>query len=62
MDKAKAQKRLGYFFAAINVTSIIIGALIGYLIGLKEGITALMASLIVLTILTQSYGHRILND
>ena len=62
MEKEKAHKRLGYFFAAINVASIIIGILVAYILGVKEGITALIASLIVLTVLAQSYGHRALED
>lgn len=62
MEKEKAQKRLGYFFAGINVASIAVGSIIAYIVGLKEGITALIASLIVLTILAQSYGHRALED
>jgi len=62
MEKEKAQKRLGYFFAGINVASIVVGTIIAYFIGLKEGITALIASLIILTIIAQSYGHRVLED
>lgn len=62
MEEEKAQKRLGYFFAGINVISITVGILISYIIGLKEGITALIGSLIILTILAQSYGHRVLKD
>ncbi len=62
MEKEKAQKRLGYFFAGINVASIAVGSTVVYIVGLKEGIIALIASLIVLTILAQSYGHRVLED
>lgn len=62
MKKEKAQRKLGYFFAGINVTSIVIGALIAYYIGLKEGVTALIGSLILLTIIAQGYGHRLLED
>lgn len=62
MEESETQKKLGIYFAAINIASIIAGTIITVSIGLKEGLIGFTASLIILTILVQSYAGKKLED
>lgn len=58
MDKETIQARLGIYFAGINVISFAVAAVTTALTGLKEGLIAFFASVIITTVLVQSYAQR----
>ncbi|MFB6115929.1 MAG: hypothetical protein ABEK10_00300 [Candidatus Nanosalina sp.] len=58
MDLDSTQKKLGIYFAAVNIISIIIAVATTVSIGLKAGLTAFLSSLIILTVIVQGYGSR----
>lgn len=58
MEESETQKKLGIYFAGINIVSIIIGAITTVSTGLKEGLIAFTALLIILTVLVQSYASK----
>ena len=58
METDETQRRLGLYFAGINVASILIATATGLFTGLKEALIAFIASIIILTILVQSYAKR----
>lgn len=62
MDKQSIQKRLGIYFAGINVISLAVAALTTVLTGLREGLIAFFASIIILTVLIQGYAQRKLEE
>lgn len=58
MELDEAQRKLGIYFAAVNLISIIAATATTILAGLKEGLIVFLISVIVLTVLVQSYGSR----
>lgn len=58
MDTDKTQRKLGLYFAGINVASIIIAAVTGFFTGIKGGLIAFIVSIIILTIIIQGYAQR----
>ncbi len=62
MDADKTERKLGLYFAGINIASIIIAGVTGFLTDIKGGLIAFIASIIVLTIIIQGYAQRKLEN
>ena len=62
MDEKTVQTRLGIYFAGINVVSLVLGGLTGFLVNLKAGIAAFLVSLILATVVVQGYAGRKLEN
>lgn len=58
MNEKTLQTRLGIYFAGINVVSLVLGGLTGFLVNVKAGIAAFLISLILTTIIVQGYARR----
>lgn len=58
MNEKTLQTRLGIYFAGINVVSLVLGGLTGFLVNVKAGIAAFLVSLIFTTVMVQGYARR----